>query len=149
MGRPQHTSRAPLAIALAVIAGFVVMMMIGVVVMGGVWFLRASTYESQIQRERIMADEQRELAEQLRRATLDESQVIDDLNQLQSAGETAEKRWRAEMEIGEKLKAERPRIVDDAEIVEVLEDGQVRIRWLSGQPGEEVLPLDRLHPEDQ
>jgi molybdopterin-biosynthesis enzyme MoeA-like protein len=138
-----------LAIALAVIAGFVVMVMIGVVVLGGVWFLRASTYESQIQRQRTMADQQRELAEQLRQTTLDESQVLEDLNQLQRANEKAVKRWRAEMEVGEKLKAERPRIVDDVEIVEVLENGQVRIRWLSGQPGEEVLLLDRLRIEDQ
>ncbi len=142
MGQPQRNSRAPLAIALTVIAGFVVMVMIGVVVLGGVWFVRASAYESQIQRERTMAEEQRELAEQLRQSIPD---GFEDLEQVQRANQQAVEQWRAE--IGKKLKAERPRIVDDAEIVEVLEDGQVRVRWLSGQPGEEVLPLDRLRLE--
>jgi len=142
MGQPQRNSRAPLAIALTVIAGFVVMVMIGVVVLGGVWFVRASAYESQIQRERTMAEEQRELAEQLRQSIPD---GFEDLEQVQRANQQAVEQWRAE--IGKKLKAERPRIVDDAEIVEVLEDGQVRVRWLSGQPGEEVLPRDRLRLE--
>lgn len=142
MGQPQRNSRAPLAIALTVIAGFVVMVMIGVVVLGGVWFVRASTYESQIQRERTMAEEQRELAEQLRQSIPD---GFEELEQVQRANQQAVEQWRAE--IGKKLKAERPRIVDDAEIVEVLEDGQVRVRWLSGQPGEEVLPRDRLRLE--
>ena len=90
MGQPQRTNKAPLAIALALIAGFISMVMIGIVVLAGVWFMRASTFEEQIRRERAMAEEQRQLIEQLDQARLDGIQSADDAQQWRRDTEEAE-----------------------------------------------------------
>jgi hypothetical protein len=149
MGQPQRTNRAPIAIALAVIAGFVAMVMIGIAVLAGFWIMRASTFEEQMRRERAMAEEQRQLMEQLNQAMLEGTKSLDDVSQLQRHIEEALEARKSDAQVGVKLKAERPQVVDDVEIVEVMEGGKVKIRWLSGQPGEEVIPLDRLRSKGQ
>ena len=43
---------------------------------------------------------------------------------------------------GIRLQAQRPAHWDEAEIVDILADQKIKIRWLSGEPGEDVIATD-------
>ncbi len=40
---------------------------------------------------------------------------------------------------GAHLHAQRPAHWDDVEVIDVLEDNRIKVRWLSGEPGEDVI----------
>ncbi len=43
---------------------------------------------------------------------------------------------------GARLHAQRPAHWDEIEVIDVLEDNRVKVRWLSGEPGEDVIASD-------
>ena len=48
---------------------------------------------------------------------------------------------------GVRLQAQRPAHWDQAEIVDILEDHKIKVRWLSGEPGEDVIAAELVRSE--
>ncbi len=48
---------------------------------------------------------------------------------------------------GQRLQAQRPIHWDQAEIVDILEDQRVKIRWLSGEPGESIIAAELVRSD--
>jgi hypothetical protein len=49
---------------------------------------------------------------------------------------------------GAVLQAQRPVHWDDVEVIDVLDDSKVKVRWLSGEPGEDVIALELVRLEE-
>ena len=49
---------------------------------------------------------------------------------------------------GIRLQAQRPVHWDTAEVVDILEDSKVKVRWLSGEPGEDVIASELVRGEE-
>ena len=49
---------------------------------------------------------------------------------------------------GVRLQAQRPAHWDQAEIIDILEGQKIKIRWLSGEPGEDVIAAELVRGDD-
>ncbi len=50
---------------------------------------------------------------------------------------------------GARLHAQRPAHWDEAEVIDVLADNRVKVRWLSGAPGEDVIASESVRGEGE
>jgi hypothetical protein len=48
---------------------------------------------------------------------------------------------------GVRLQAQRPAHWDQAEIIDILEDSKIKVRWLSGEPGEAVIAAELVRSD--
>ncbi len=49
---------------------------------------------------------------------------------------------------GARLQAQRPAHWDNAEVIDIMEDSRIKVRWLSGEPGEDVIASEFLRGEE-
>jgi hypothetical protein len=135
---------------------------IAATVVSGLFVYRAHSVHVQTRRlqERLLADRQENLArlEQERsdlEIAADEAphltslpQVPDeDSQEVTSATALDQGMTVTALKPGIRLQAQRPAHWDQAEIIDILEDHKVKVRWLSGEPGEAIIAAELVRAE--
>lgn len=133
------------------------------VVFGGIAALAVSglfvyrAHRVNVETERMQASIQAEREHEALKPTVQDSQIDDIAEAVQpedlwaSADEVSVSDLSAPasaLKPGIRLHAQRPAHWDQAEIVDILEGKMIKVRWLSGAPGEDVIAAELVRAED-
>ncbi len=152
---PDSLFTLPVAIGVIVVLGA-----IAALVMSGLFVYRAHAVNAQTERikAQLEAERAREAATRDKMAegqgselpptstSTSPSQMVPDGSE--PTAPTSVVTAKAALKPGIRLRAQRPAHWDQAEVIDVLEDERVKVRWLSGEPGEAVIAADLVRGED-
>ncbi len=150
---PDSLFTLPVVIGVIVVLGGITAL-----VVSGLFVYRAQTVNAQTERIKatLQAEREREVANQVKMAREPGiGPVIADAHpgrtvaeQGPTATSSSPNDAKSTLKPGIRLRAQRPAHWDQVEVIDVLEDERVKVRWLSGEPGEAVIAADLVRGED-